>query len=186
MAAVGQVYYNVVDPNSGGWLSSGVDIFKDIVSAYKASRFTKLGIQAPAGTQVVVDDNKTIMVGRTGIYELDDEIEISKLYFVKPRLYEKNEAESERLKQQGEAGMREAETTRANALANLNLSGKTGDDYWEAYAAIQEAYITAYTIALNNFNQGSNGVYELPYPDNPDSELNYKDLYNVVVDFIYE
>ena len=64
MATVGQVYYNVIDHDSGGILApmTGINIFQNIVSAYGANQFTKLGIQAPPGTRVVLNDNKTIVL----------------------------------------------------------------------------------------------------------------------------
>lgn len=98
MASIGQIYYNVLDTNSGGYLSSnGVDIYSDIVSAYGATAFNKIGIQAPPGTQVVMNDTKNIMIGRTGIYELDYDIKILTMYFVRPKKYIKDEATSKAL-----------------------------------------------------------------------------------------
>ena len=35
-------------------------------------KIKKLGVQAPAGTKFIINGDKEIMVGRTGIYELDD------------------------------------------------------------------------------------------------------------------
>lgn len=189
MATVGQVYYNVIDNNSGSPISSGVDIFSDIVKAYNAKSFTKLGVQAPSGTQMVMNNNKTIMVGRTGIYELDEDISITSMYFVRPRLYVKDEELSQTTKEEGEAGMQAAEAKRQKALDSLNkeYAGKEQDDnYWAAYNQIQSTYIEEYKIALNKYNQGSNGIYTLPDPNNPDSSANYKDLENIIVDFIYE
>ena len=57
--------------------------------------------------------------------------------------------------------------------------------YWDAYNNIQTAYIEAYQTALSLYNQGANGIYVLPNPDNVDAPENYQDLYNVIIDFIY-
>lgn len=57
--------------------------------------------------------------------------------------------------------------------------------YWDAYNNIQTAYIEAYQTALSLYNQGVNGIYVLPNPDNVDAPENYQDLYNVIIDFIY-
>lgn len=196
MATVGQVYYNVIDKNSGSPVSSGTDIFSDIVAALNATQFTKLGIQAPPGTRVVMNGNKTIMVGRTGIYELDEDIVITAMYFVRPRQYIKDEAASEAAKEAGINGMLAADTARQSALDTLNAGYPNGiptdedaegyDEYWDQYNEIQSIYISAYKEALNQFNTGSNGIYVLPDPNNPNSEVNFKELYDVIVDFIYE
>lgn len=194
MTTLGQVYYNVVDNNSGSYVSGTIDIFKDIVAAYGAKQFNKLGIQAPPGTRVVMNNTKTIMIGRTGIYELDEDITITNMYFVRPKKYIKDEQASEDAKQDGINGMLAANTTRQNALDQLNEdypsipTDKTDpnyNNYWDRYNTIQSNYITAYQIALNQFNAGSNGIYTLPNPDNPDAPENYEDLYNVIIDFIY-
>ena len=198
MATVGQVYYNVIDHDSGGILApmTGINIFQNIVSAYGANQFTKLGIQAPPGTRVVLNDNKTIMIGRTGMYELDQDIVIDSLYFVRPRQYIKDEAASEAAKQQGIEGMLRANEERQVALDALNARYPNGiptdedaegyEEYWKTYNEIQSIYINDYKEALSQFNTGSNGIYVLPDPLNPDSEVNFKDLFNIIVDFIYE
>lgn len=99
MSAIGQIYYRVVDTSSTGdgkhYISSGIDIYNDIVSASSAKQFTKVGIQAPPGAQVVMNASKTIMIGRTGIYELDEDIVITSMKFVRPTVYIKDEKESE-------------------------------------------------------------------------------------------
>lgn len=196
MTYVGQVYYNVVDNNMGDYTSSGIDIFSDIVSAYGAKQINKLGIQAPPGTQVVMNNSKTIMVGRTGMYELDEDIYITNMYFVKPRKYIKDEGASREALEQGEAGMQKANDDRQTDLNQFYINWPDIPDkdndydnylaYWDAYNDIQEKYITAYEEALRLFNQGSNGIYILPNPNDADAKENFEDLYNVIVDFIYE
>jgi hypothetical protein len=42
-----------------------------------------------------MNESKTIMVGRTGIYELDDDIAITNMYFIRPRKYKKDEEASQ-------------------------------------------------------------------------------------------
>lgn len=41
----------------------------------------KLGIQAPVGTKFVIN-GQTIRIGATGIYELDQTVNIQELYFI--------------------------------------------------------------------------------------------------------
>ena len=196
MATVGQIYYNVIDNNSGSYIKSGEDIFTDIVNQIGASQFNKVGIQASPGTQIVMNNAKTIMVGRTGIYELDDDIAITAMYFVRPRKYEKDEEASAEAIEQGVARMQAAEDARERALEQFYVDNPVSPDretdpevyqaYWDAYNNIQMTYIAAYQEALNLYNSGINGIYVLPNPGNVNAPENYQDLYNVIIDFIYE
>ena len=195
MPTVGQIYYNVIDNNSGSKVTSGQNIFSDIVVQVGASQFNKVGVQAPAGTKIVMNESKTIMVGRTGIYELDDDIAITNMYFIRPRKYEKDEEASQQAIEQGTAGMQAADKKRSEVLErfykeNPDMPDQDTDpegykSYWDAYNNIQTAYIEAYQTALSLYNQGVNGIYVLPNPDNVDAPENYQDLYNVIIDFIY-
>lgn len=195
MPTVGQVYYNVIDNNSGSYVSSGQNIFSDIIAQVGASQFNKVGVQAPAGTKIVMNESKTIMVGRTGIYELDDDIAITNMYFIRPRKYEKDEEASQQAIKQGTEGMQAADKKRADDLEQFYKENPVMPDsdtdpegyraYWDSYNNIQTTYIEAYQTALSLYNQGVNGIYVLPNPDNIDAPENYQDLYNVIIDFIY-
>lgn len=195
MPTVGQVYYNVIDNNSGSYVSSGQNIFSDIIAQVGASQFNKVGVQAPAGTKIVMNESKTIVVGRTGIYELDDDIAITNMYFIRPRKYEKDEEASQQAIEQGTEGMQAADKKRADDLEQFYKENPVMPDpdtdpegyraYWDSYNNIQTTYIEAYQTALSLYNQGVNGIYVLPNPDNIDAPENYQDLYNVIIDFIY-
>lgn len=195
MPTVGQVYYNVIDNNSGSYVSSGQNIFSDIIAQVGASQFNKVGVQAPAGTKIVMNESKTIMVGGTGIYELDDDIAITNMYFIRPRKYEKDEEASQQAIEQGTEGMQAADKKRADDLEQFYKENPVMPDpdtdpegyraYWDSYNNIQTTYIEAYQTALSLYNQGVNGIYVLPNPDNIDAPENYQDLYNVIIDFIY-
>lgn len=195
MPTVGQVYYNVIDNNSGSYVSSGQNIFSDIIAQVGASQFNKVGVQAPAGTKIVMNESKTIMVGRTGIYELDDDIAITNMYFIRPRKYEKDEEASQQAIEQGTERMQAADKKRADDLEQFYKENPVMPDpdtdpegyraYWDSYNNIQTTYIEAYQTALSLYNQGVNGIYVLPNPDNIDAPENYQDLYNVIIDFIY-
>lgn len=195
MPTVGQVYYNVIDNNSSSYVSSGQNIFSDIIAQVGASQFNKVGVQAPAGTKIVMNESKTIMVGRTGIYELDDDIAITNMYFIRPRKYEKDEEASQQAIEQGTEGMQAADKKRADDLEQFYKENPVMPDpdtdpegyraYWDSYNNIQTTYIEAYQTALSLYNQGVNGIYVLPNPDNIDAPENYQDLYNVIIDFIY-
>lgn len=77
MARVGQLYYNVI---VNGANESNIEDIK-AKNIIEGKIITKLGIQAPAGTRAYIN-NKTILIGRTGIYELDDDILINSISFV--------------------------------------------------------------------------------------------------------
>lgn len=195
MSTVGQVYYNVADTNSGGYISNGMDIYTDIVAQYGATQFNKIGIQAPSGTRVVLNINKTIMLGRTGIYELDDDIPITNLYFVHPRKYIRDDEASNSTMKEGTQEMIAADATRQQALEQLSrdypVPPESEDDpryqtYWDRYNNIQDTYIKAYNDALVKYNTGVNGIYKLPNPNNVNAPENFEDLYNVIVDFTYD
>lgn len=196
MATVGQVYYNVIDKNTGSCLSSGPSIFKEgtpgeLVKRYGANQFNKLGIQAKPGTIVVLNDNKTIMVGQTGIYELDDNIAITSLYFNRPPKYTKDVEQSDAAITEGIAKIKAAEEKQQKGLAALGEEPDRSDEtafksYWDKYNNIQTEFIKEYNEGLSLFQTGNTGIYRLPNPDNIQAPENYDDLYDVIIDFIYE
>lgn len=196
MATVGQVYYNVIDKNSGSCLSSGPSIFKEgtpgeLVSRYGATQFNKVGIQAKPGTIVVMNNTKTIMIGQTGIYELDEDIAITSLYFNRPPKYMKDVEQSDAAIAEGIAKIKAAEEKQTKALAALGPEPDKSDEvafksYWDRHNAIQTTFIQEYNEGLNLFQTGNNGIYRLPNPDNIQAPENYDDLYDVIIDFIYE
>lgn len=188
MSAIGQIYYRVVDTSSTGdgkhYISSGIDIYNDIVNASSAKQFTKVGIQAPPGAQVVMNASKTIMIGRTGIYELDEDIAITSMKFVRPTVYIKDEKESESKKQEGEKIIKEAKVALEAAIAALGEepTDPTSDaykTYWNGYNEANETYITAFQKGSAILNQGLNGVYK-------EDKTVIGELDNVIVDFIYD
>lgn len=188
MSAIGQIYYRIVDTSSTGdgkhYISSGIDIYNDIVSASSAKQFTKVGIQAPPGAQVVMNASKTIMIGRTGIYEFDEDIVITSMKFVRPTVYIKDEKESESKKQEGEKIIKEAKAALEAAIAALGEepTDPTSDaykTYWNGYNEANETYITAFQKGSAILNQGLNGVYK-------EDKTVIGELDNVIVDFIYD
>ncbi len=209
MATVGQIVYNVQDyQTSGGYISTSttnlnttissannpgyddakIDIFdSNIVDRFGSKQFTKLGVNAPPGTRFILNTNKTILVGRSGIYELDEDIIITSLQFVRPKRYIKDDAATESALNNGIAGFRDAENQRIASLADLDRRkpSMTDEAYWTEYSEIQAEYNKAYQIALAQFNMGLNGIYKLPNTSDPDSEENFQDLYNIIIDFLY-
>lgn len=132
-----------------------------------------------------MNTNKTIMVGRTGIYELDDDIIITNMYFIQPSNYIKDEAESEAKKQEGESAIKKAKNVLDTALNELGSEPKDTTSeayatYWNNYSTIINNYITAVQKGKATLDQGINGVYK------PDETNPLGDLENVIIDFIYD
>lgn len=140
MARVGQIIYNLQDyQQSGGRISTSganvfativdtdtgydpskrINIYENVVSHYDGQRFSKLGIQAAPGTQFILNGTKGMIVGRNGIYELDD-IVITELSFVRPRNYVLDSVATQMKLDAGIAALTDAENTRAAALKNLD------------------------------------------------------------------
>lgn len=202
MANVGQIIYNLEDYNSsGGYISTAngnttqtitsatdpdyetnkIDIFtRNLVEIYASKQFSKVGIQAPPGTKLVMNTNKNIMIGRTGVYELDEDIAITGLYFLRPKNYILDTETTEKNFSDGKKKLEAAETARKASMAELEKKyPEHNNAYWAEYNQIQAVYDEAYRVALAQYNTGINGVYKL------DAENPYKDLYNVIIDFIY-
>lgn len=95
---IGQIVYRLQDyrnresevsTNKNGVVVAGVgdldmtsDLFGQFTSSvsYSNAKITKLGVQAPPHTKMIID-GRDIQVGNTGIYELDDDIIIEKIKF---------------------------------------------------------------------------------------------------------
>lgn len=207
MATVGQVVYNLRDFHSSGGLisTSGSDFSKTVTSessAYETSRlniftkelvalfgttaFTKLGIQAPPGTKVVLNGNKTIMIGRTGVYELDEDIKITALQFLRPYKYIINTTATEKALSDGMIQLAAAKQYLQDEITKIDAKYPSkNQEYWNKYVEIQDEYMERYTVALNLYTQGVNGIYQLPNPSNINDEANYEEVYDVIVDFLY-
>lgn len=212
MARIGQIIFNVQDYHSSGgyistdsynlagtvssdqpgYLNNRINIFDtNIVDRFDSKEFSKLGIQAPPGTKVILNETKNITIGRSGIYELDENIIITSIKFLRPKKYVLDQERTDVALTTGITGMWKAEQQRKADLLALdakypgNMTSEQEKQYWQEYVAIQEKYQEAYQEALSQFNMGLNGIYKLPNPDNIDAEENYQELYNVIIDFLY-
>lgn len=167
MAKIGQMYYNYKGKENTSLPSGITTIYENLVESDKI--FTKLGVQAPPGTQFVINNNITIMIGRTGIYELDDDIEITSLYFIPPMVYNKDEEQTENTVINGNVTIENA-IEELNNIKNNELSdtGKL-EQYQGQIAKLQEGSAM--------LSQGLNGIY---------TASTEGDLENVIIDFIYE
>lgn len=153
----------------------------------------KLGIQAPSGTKVHLNsggksDEQIIMIGRTGMYELDENISITDIYFERPRNYILDEEATAAQLLLGKKNMQAAEKERENDIKLLNEDQtiiKDSEEYWNRYIQINDKFQKAYDTAKGQYNIGVTGIYKLPNKDNPNAEENYKELYNIIIDFEY-
>lgn len=172
---------------------------KDIINAI-GNPISKLGIQAPSGTKVHLNsgsqgDEQIIMIGRTGMYELDENIKITDIYFERPRNYILDEAATTAQLLSGKKGMQDAEEKRKNRINLLNegkdpyKEGQTivkdSKEYWDCYIKINDDFQKAYDTAKGQYNIGIAGIYKLPNQDDKNAEENYKELYNIIIDFEY-
>lgn len=215
---IGQLYYQVerisddkttITTVSSPRIASGdITIFgsnHNIVSEFGAARFTRLGIQAPPGTKVVLNRTHSVIIGRTGVYEL--EADITHMYFVKMRKYERDEEAILKAKYDGSKMMHDAEVARIADMSALpwtndfpaseeqwedwqSSAGDKSETYWNKYIEYESKFDNGenkdgYNAGLALYQKGRNGIYKLPYPEDPSDDRNFIDLRNIVIDFIY-
>lgn len=109
MANIGQLYYRVpIGTEDDGTViySTSTQLATsffgvNLVGLMGTSAWTKVGIQAPPGTQMVMNGIKEILMGRTGIYELDEDISITDLQFKQPQNYIEDIDAEEKAKSDG-------------------------------------------------------------------------------------
>lgn len=170
MAEVGQYYYRVFDQSSGEYLSNVTDIYKNIIS----EPVYKLGVQAPPGSKMLIND-KEILMGRTGIYELDEDIKVRSLSFIEQYEYAKDEDATKKALDDGKEQLAAAENYRKEEMAKITDADGSITD-WNTYQTIQETYYEKYYAAMETYKKGVNGVYN---PTNVPRELN-----NVIIDYV--
>lgn len=168
MANIGQIWYNVAGET--GSYPSGIDIYTDILTQITPNSLTKIGIQAPPGTQLQMNGIKEIMIGRTGIYELDEGISITSLKFYRPKTYEVNKEETAKNQVRGQEQMDAAKEAYDKTVAGLDKFSST------YYQELQKAEST-YSTALN----AGYSLYQTKIYDAEEG-----DLTNVIIDYIYE
>lgn len=79
---IGQYIYKVLDTVSGKTITTeNFDPTKEV-----AGNFTKLSFQAPTGTNIIIDD-KTVIVGRSGYYEVPEGITVRKFIMKAGMIY---------------------------------------------------------------------------------------------------
>lgn len=170
---VGQYYYNLetypgVDSNIQLFFLNSKNEWQSTELVGDGQTWYKLGIQAPVGTQVEIDE-KSIMIGRSGIYELDDGITIKSLKFIQPVKYTRDDSASNEAKEQGIAQMNEAKS-------KLDAIYENGNDLTPEQLNEANAAALSYNEGYKKYMQGENGIY---------TKGEIVDLKNVVIDFTY-
>lgn len=166
------------------------DSDKDILENYGLKNIVKLGIQAAPGTQFYLNRNKklniepiTIMIGRTGIYELNIEDKgfvIEALSFKRPINYVLDIKATNDYINNGLKQMRLAKEKFDKSYNALKLqfeaptSTLTNEQFWERYDIIHREYVKEYNTARVVYIKGLNGVYQ---------SSGNNDLRNVIIDF---
>lgn len=120
------VFSTIVDTDPG-YKANRINIYENLVSHYNGQGFTKIGIQAAPGTQFILNKTKGMIVGRNGIYELDDDIIITELAFVKPRFYRLDTKATQDKLDNGSQAISVAEKARSNSLKTLDEDYKLKD-----------------------------------------------------------
>ena len=170
----GQILYNVKIPQDGSIITTpnGIDIYTEILDQINVTAIKKLGIQAPTGTICYVN-NKEIMIGRTGMYELEDVVTVSSLYFVEKQIYILNKEATEN--QLMDAKQRIA-ALEAEREAQMKMLDPNDSEYYTKYISIQETYYAGYSVALELYNEALQGIY---------IQGGKEDLENIIVDYLY-
>lgn len=202
MAVPNQIVYRLEDYRvEGGYITtpSNMDIHKEIVSQMKMGNFSKLGIQAPPGTKFQIN-GIPIMMGRTGIYELDEDVQVATLVFEQVPNYKKDDEATGVALSKGISLMKEAKKlyeTYITVDADTNIEKYPGNmengdyttQYWLDYqkvmiggtlsngTVIESGYNTLIENARSQLLQGANGIYKAE---------GTKELNNVIIDFLTE
>lgn len=133
---------------------------------------------------MMINGDKEIMVGRTGIYELDENFTVTELGFIRPRKYELSVGQTQDALNNG---MTQLETAKKNfdaAVAAITAEEGTAE-YWKQYNTCYSDYRREYQTAYALFLQGVNGIYIRPNENDADADENFEELENIIIDFLY-
>lgn len=144
MANIGQLYYRVpigTDDDGAVIYSTSTQLATsffsvNLVGLIGTSAWTKVGIQAPPGTQMVMNGIKEILMGRTGIYELDEDISITDLQFKQPQNYIEDTDAEEQAKNDGLKAIEDAMNVRE--IAYLEWTAGLASSWLEIKEKSQE------------------------------------------------
>ena len=123
------------------------------------------------------------------------------------RKYERDEEAILKAKYDGSKMMHDAEIARMENMETLpwtedfpasesewedwqSSAGDKSETYWNKYIENESKFDSGenkngYAVGLALYQKGRNGIYKLPYPEDPSDDRNFIDLRNIVIDFIY-
>lgn len=162
-----------------------INIYENLVDKGEIEEIKKLGIQAPPGTKFTINNDKNLIMGRTGVYELDEQFPVTQLSFERPIRYVLNEEETKTALEQGKNLLKTAKENFEQKVAAIEAPYGS-EEYWKQYNTYYASYLNDYQQAYSLFLRGINGVYKRPNPDDENDDLNYQDLENVIIDYLYK
>lgn len=184
--AVGQIVYNLYNFGENDQPITTKDIMNEKNLLADFGDVVKLGIQCEPGERWTIETSsgnepKEIMVGRSGVYELDNDIIVSSLKYNPRQGYILNEGDTNKAISEGLLGLNAAEDERTRSLEEfgINMSGINNltQDQVNEYNNIQNKFQQAYKIAYATYIRGINGIYEKSKED-----IKPK---NIIIDFVY-
>ena len=186
--AVGQIVYNLYNFGEAEHpiTTEGIDIMNNKNLLANFGNAVKLGIQCEPGERWTIETSsgnepKEIMVGRSGVYELDNDIIVSLLKYNPRKGYILNEEKTNEAINKGLLGLNAAEDERTRSLKEFGIdmsdTNNLTQDQVNEYNNIQNKFQQAYKIAYATYIRGVNGIYE-------ESEENIKPK-NIIIDFVY-
>lgn len=203
MAEYGQIYYRVLNENTGSYESSFSDngasdpatetitFFDNLSDGYE-----KIGIQAPPGTKFAIN-GKTMIMGRSGVYELESiGIQITSLIFYKDAIYKYLEEDTKNIKTKAELLSKVAQAYYQDYVAN-KTDLKEYYDAWQLYYngnpavhySIDQAGVVSFSASGSSEDQylgqaEAEEVYLQSIWGVYGNTNTYKDLENIIVDFV--
>lgn len=146
---IGQYIYKVLDTVSGKTITTeNFDPTKEVTG-----NFTKLSFQAPTGTNIIIDD-KIIIVGRSGYYEVPEGITVGKFIMKAGMIY--TPAESDKITGalkilSGTVSELNIAIENAKNDVSIIVDNKQFEEDYQQYQAALEAKPTATTsVPLEN------------------------------------
>lgn len=196
---IGQITYNVDYINNDNQISKEILMTGIIGEEAKGcpipegNIITKLGIQAQPGTKVILglgnNSEVPIIIGRSGIYELDDRISITQLKIEPTPIYKFDE-EATRAAQ-------DAALEQFNQIEDqpLNVDKKNTEPGWGNEQEKVKKWVESYQKNNSTFNEGYpkylQGLYGIYTPITEKDEEGKEtpkteDIYNLIIDYIYQ
>lgn len=195
---IGQIIYNVDGVGTSINTKTNetykqTDLTTDLFGAgapFEGKQFTKLGVQAEPGTRMCINGNE-IIIGRTGIYELDERIIVTGFYLIPDPIWILDENATQTAK---ETALGYFEKVAINPWTfgwdgtikdkdNNEIKDEKGNpiklsDWITNTRATTENFNAGYAFYL----QGENGIYTHKTDEN--DNLQYRDFYNIIIDYI--